>query len=62
MTKLEAFEELKDAWSDFSERALAERGTVGTYKGQALIMILGLADFLFEQIEDVVDLTEEANS
>ena len=61
MTKLDAFEDLKDAWSEFCCLALAETGTSGIFKGDAKILLISLADFLFDKIEDTIDLTEEAN-
>jgi len=58
MDKEEAFENLKEAWSEFCRAALADKRSPGVYRGQA-ISVLAIGDFLLEHIEDSVDLDED---
>lgn len=56
--KEDAFEGLKEAWSEFCDACLADKGQPGVYRGQN-ISILAMGDFLIEHIEETVDLDDD---
>ena len=56
--KLDAYEDFKEAWSEFCSDVLADKGTRGTYRGPAMVLV-GLGDFLLDQVESLIDLHED---
>jgi hypothetical protein len=60
MAKEEAYESLKEAWSEFCEACLADKSQPGVYRGQN-ISILAMGDFLIEHIEETVDLDDDVD-